>query len=90
MNTYTVIGVWVGNQPYPIGTVAGRHEVEGGFHPDTMIEFEQGVWATSVDANDAAEAEELAVEEMLDDDDQEDVPTTLTVRHEGNQTYTRI
>lgn len=64
MAVYTVIGVWVGDDPLPVGTILGDHEVIGGFHPDTMIEFESGVWAVAVDATDDNEAEYTAVEEM--------------------------
>lgn len=66
MAVYTVIGVWKDDQPYPVGTVAGDVEVIGGFHPDTMIEFEQGVWAVAVEADSDSDAEDMAIEEMND------------------------
>lgn len=67
---YTVIGVWVGDDPIPVGTVRGRHSVGGG---DPDGHFEQGVWATYADGDEET-AESAAVDEMratLADDDED-------------------
>lgn len=58
--TYTVLGVWDGKQPVPVGVVEGEHEVTGG----AQEHWEQGLWATSVTAADPTEAETAAVAEM--------------------------
>lgn len=57
---YTVLGVWQDDHAIPIGVIAGRHDVTGGDDSD----YEQGLWAISVDAPDADTAERLAIEEM--------------------------
>lgn len=64
--TFTVVGVWrMGDTPVPVAVIRGEHPVEGG----RWDAFPEGLWATSVDATDAAHAERAAVEEMDDDDD---------------------
>ncbi|GIH05693.1 hypothetical protein Rhe02_37600 [Rhizocola hellebori] len=62
---YTVVGVWLGDQPVPVGVIAGAHEVSGG---DEGEHFPEGVWATSVTAADDHQAERDAIEQMRDDD----------------------
>ena len=57
---YTVVGVWHGDEPIPVGVIAGEHPVGDG---DTTA-FEQGLWATSVAAPDSTTARQLAVDEM--------------------------
>ena len=59
-NNWTVIGVWVGDSPVPVGVIRGAHDVEGG----DESEFPDGLWATTVQASDAADAESVAVAEM--------------------------
>lgn len=63
--TFTVVGVWMGDTPVPVAVIRGEHPVEGG----RWDAFPEGLWATSVDATDAAHAERAAVEEMDDNDD---------------------
>jgi hypothetical protein len=58
--SYTVIGVWRGDTPIVVGVIAGTHEVYGGDEEA----FEEGLWATSVDAPDIAQAEHLAKVEI--------------------------
>lgn len=58
--TYTVLGVWDGDQPVPVGVVNGDHQVTGGAEEH----WQQGLWATSSVAADPAEAEAAAVAEM--------------------------
>lgn len=60
--TYTVIGVRIDDTPMVVGVVAGTHEVYGGDEEA----FEQGLWATSIDAIDVEQAEQLAKVEMLE------------------------
>ena len=60
MGTYTVLGLWLHNEPVSVGVIAGEHGVTGG---DTDA-FEEGLWATSVDADDPLTAEALAIAEM--------------------------
>jgi hypothetical protein len=60
---YTVLGVWQDDNPIPVGVIAGQHAVTGGAYR----QFEQGLWATSVEAPDVDTAERLAVEEMQAD-----------------------
>jgi hypothetical protein len=60
---WTVIGVWLCDEPVTTGVVAGRHDVSGG---DTE-QFPQGCWATSVSAPDPDTAEAEAVAEMRGD-----------------------
>jgi len=57
---WTVIGVWEEDEAIPVGVIEGKHGVSGG----DSARFQQGCWATSVTALDAATAEELAIEEM--------------------------
>jgi hypothetical protein len=59
-DVYTVIGVWQDDEPIPVGVIAGDHEVTDG----DDSEFEDGLWATSVVAPDAATAQQLAIDEM--------------------------
>lgn len=58
---YTVVGVWVDDEPVPVGVIAGEHEVSGG---DDYEQFPQGVWATSVTAAHDLEAERYAIDQM--------------------------
>lgn len=60
---YTVLGVWDGDKPVPVGVVAGEHKVAGGAEQH----WEQGLWATSVAAADPEDAERAAVAEMRTD-----------------------
>ncbi len=64
--TWTVIGFWLNDEPYSAGVVAGSHAVYGGNDLDDTGEGFQGAWATSVEAASAEEAEDMAIEEMLD------------------------
>jgi hypothetical protein len=57
---YTVVGVWMNDQPIPVGVIAGEHQV----HDGDATEFEQGLWATSVAAPDSSTAQQRAVDEM--------------------------
>lgn len=66
-DSYTVIGVWVDDQPIPVGVVAGEHEVSGG---DEYEHFPQGVWATTVVANHDLDAERAAIDQMRVENDQ--------------------
>ena len=59
---YTVIGVWLSDEPVPVGVITGRHSVEGG---DDQA-FPEGLWATHVSAGDTGEAETAAIQEMTD------------------------
>jgi hypothetical protein len=59
---YTVIGVWLSDEPVPVGVITGRHFVEGG---DDQA-FPEGLWATHVSAGDTGEAETAAIQEMTD------------------------
>lgn len=61
---HTVIGVWLGDEPVPVGTITGNHPVDGG--AAAFDRFKQGAWATSVAATDVAAAEAAAVAEMRD------------------------
>ncbi|GAA1884122.1 hypothetical protein GCM10009687_60630 [Asanoa iriomotensis] len=54
---FTVVGVWVDDEPIPVGVIAGRHDVSGG----DGERFGQGVWAATVDADDERDAEQAAV-----------------------------
>lgn len=62
--TFTVVGAWMGSDPVPVAVIRGEHPVEGG----RWSAFPEGLWATSVDATDAYEAERAAVAEMKGDD----------------------
>jgi hypothetical protein len=57
---WTVLGVWRGSDPVPIGVIRGSHLVEGG----DWSEFPEGLWATGVSGNGIEEAEAPAIEEM--------------------------
>jgi len=59
---YTVVGVWLDDTPVPVGVIAGEHTICGG----NDEQFPEGLWATSVNAEDADAAETAAVAEMLD------------------------
>ncbi len=59
---YTVIGVWIGDRPVPVGVIEGQHAVHGGYED----EFPEGLWATSVSTGNPDEAEHAAIAEMLD------------------------
>jgi hypothetical protein len=59
---YTVIGVWLADKPVVTGVVTGDHEVYGGDEET----FTEGVWATVVNANDVAQAEQLATTDMIE------------------------
>ena len=66
MSTYTVFGLWVGDEPLVAGVVEGEHNAvdtegeSGGFSR----------WATSVQAEDPDSAEALAVAEMSGGEDE--------------------
>lgn len=68
--TWTVVGVWDGDEPISVGVIAGEHEVAGGdeFH------FDGGLWATSVQAGDPSDAESAAIREMATSRFDEDEP----------------
>lgn len=57
---FTVVGVWDGDTPIPVGVVQGRHDVVGG----DASHFPGGLWAHAVATDDPDEAERLAVEAM--------------------------
>jgi hypothetical protein len=59
--TWTVIGVWLNDIPVRIAGIEGKHEVYG---EDDLDIFEQGTWATWVDADTWEEAEVAAIEDM--------------------------
>jgi len=61
---YTVIGVWIDDDPVPVGVVAGEHTVSGG---EDFERFPQGVWATMVIAVHDLEAERHAIDQMRAD-----------------------
>jgi hypothetical protein len=63
--TWTVIGVWLNDEPVRIACVEGKHEVYG---DDDYTIFEQGTWATWVEARTWEEAEAAAVTGMKEDD----------------------
>lgn len=87
-NTWTVLGVWDNDEAVPIGALRGTHSVHGempgerfrdkllsdpefcGF--DTSSFYEQGVWATTVEAPDGDTAQDLAASEMMHDEEEED------------------
>jgi hypothetical protein len=58
---YTVIGLWLRQQPVVAGVIEGEHNCVDSSGGDP---YSDGRWATSVEAKDPDEAEELAVEEM--------------------------
>jgi len=59
---YTVVGVWMSDDPVPVGVIRGRHSVDGG---DDEA-FPEGLWATHVNADDTDDAEAAAIREMRD------------------------
>ncbi len=59
---YTVIGVWLSDEPVRAGVITGCHWVEGG----DDAAFPEGLWATHVSAGDADEAETAAIQQMTD------------------------
>ena len=59
-NRYTVIGVWLDDEPIPVGVIAGAHDVTHGHDS----EFGDGSWSTSVAAPDPATAQQAAIDEM--------------------------
>jgi hypothetical protein len=63
--TWTVIGVWLNDEPVRVACVQGRHEVLG---DDDYGIFEQGTWATWVEAETWQDAETSAVKAMKEDD----------------------
>jgi hypothetical protein len=76
---WTVIGLWVNDEPVPVGVVKGSHDVYGGEAVDdgydSPVNDAQSMWAVDVEAEDWETAETLAVEVMadtLDRDDEED------------------
>ena len=90
-NTWTVLGVWDNDEAVPVGAIAGRHNVYGGAPGerlrdqlladpgfcgfDTSSFYEQGVWATVVEAPDGDTAQDIAAAEMMREqhgDNQED------------------
>ena len=66
LTTWTVIGVWLNDEPVRIACVEGKHEVYG---DDDYAIFEQGTWATWVEAGTWEDAEAAAVKGMKEDDD---------------------
>jgi hypothetical protein len=72
--TFTVIGVWIGDDPVTVGVIEGEHQVSGG----DFERFPEGCWAAAVSAPSADMAESLAVLEMranegqLEDEDEND------------------
>ncbi len=61
---FTVVGVWLDDRPIPVGVIGGQHQVADG---DTDT-FPEGLWATSVLAEDSSQAQHLAIAEMADND----------------------
>jgi hypothetical protein len=59
---FTVIGVWHGDKPATAGVVAGPHEVYGG-DEDT---FTDGLWFVHVTADTVADAERLAILDVVE------------------------
>jgi len=57
-----VVGVWLDDRPVPVGVILGQHQV---FDGDAAT-FPEGLWATSVPADDSSQAQRLAVAEMAD------------------------
>lgn len=53
-DTWTVIGFWDDDDPFPVGVVAGEHDVLGG---NRAVKEFNGPWAVCVDANTPADAE---------------------------------
>lgn len=61
---WTVAGVWIGDDPIPVGVIPGRHDVTGCGAAVAEHISEAGPWATSVTAPDAETAEARAAEAM--------------------------
>lgn len=59
-SAFTVLGVWLGDRPVPVGVIDGRHQASGG----DDSEFTDGVWATFVRAAGPDEAQAVAVTQM--------------------------
>lgn len=60
MRTYTVVGLWIDDEPHVAGVYEGRYVTVD----ETCGDGYQR-WATSVEAGDPADAEALAVAELL-------------------------
>lgn len=65
LDVFTVVGVWIDDEPVPVGVIAGDHQVSGGDEE----QFPQGVWATCVTAADDVEAEQVAIAALRDDNE---------------------
>ena len=57
--SYTVIGVWSGNEPVPVAVIVGDHQVH-----DSATVVEHGLWSTIVLAPDSTTAQQRAVARM--------------------------
>lgn len=64
MPSYTVLGVWIDDQPVVAAVIAGEHDCVDA----TGVTLYQR-WATSVDAPDPDTAEEIAIVELREDID---------------------
>ena len=65
LKTWTVIGVWLNDVPVRIAGLEGKHEVYG---DDDYVLFEQGTWATWVEAETWEEAEAAAIKDMRENE----------------------
>lgn len=66
--TYTVIGVYVDNQPVVAGVIEGDHKcVDASFADQAAWPFER--WADPIEANDPVEAERTALHDRTDKED---------------------
>jgi len=63
MGKYTVIGLWVEDEPVVAGVIEGEHPAVDSDPFDSRF---RGRWMTSVDAEGPAEAEIAAVAELED------------------------
>lgn len=70
MKTYTVIGVWIGDEPVTAGVIEGQHYVSEGNDVD-RIDNSNGPWGTVVEAPDSQSAETYAEQEMREAADQD-------------------
>jgi hypothetical protein len=61
VSTFTVVGVWDESEAIPVGVIEGQHDVMGG----DESHWEGGLWATFVEADDAAAAEVAGVEAIV-------------------------
>jgi hypothetical protein len=59
---YTVIGVWLDDKPVVVGAIPGHHEVYGGDEET----FGEGLWFCCVNADDVAEAEQMAKVDVIE------------------------